>query len=341
MRWNWIYVLCLITGLPAMAANQGYRVLSRSQTLIQIARDVYKDERQWKEIAYWNGIKPPYALSVGQVLVLKTPPVVVVPSENLVTGAEVDAIKPLAEWPSVERKIVKAGDDLIYVVNERAPSLMMIARELYGDASMAKKISSWGGFEPDARLSLGQRLRLKVPPTKTAAEGTAILIKNWRALDNDLMVERLGGAAVHERQPAATPKKAKKVKQPCAVPCVAPCGSGPVASGATGKSANRSGKPVIGSGNLESGNGHATPGPAIGSASQVPSSSPAPAASTSAATANENREPQSSAGGDTSVLQKKSDSPDGIPAAHKTENYWLGDEAAHLIEVLQKKLGDR
>jgi hypothetical protein len=328
-----------------MAANQGYRVLSRSQTLIQIARDLYKDQRQWKEIAYWNGIKPPYALSVGQVLVLKTPPVVAIPSENLVTGAEVDAIKPLTKWPSVDRKIVKAGDDLIYVVNERAPSLMMIARELYGDESMAKKISSWGGFEPDARLSLGQRLRLKVPPTKTAAEGTVILIKNWRALDNDLMVERLGGAAVHERQPASMAKKPKKAKPPCAVPCAAPCGSGPIASGATGKSAKGAGKPVKGTGNLESGNGHAAAGSAMANAPQVPSSSPSSSpsfsSSISATTADENREPQSSADGDTSVLQKKSDSPDGIPAAHKTENYWLGDEAAHLIEVLQKKLGDR
>jgi hypothetical protein len=167
---------------------------------------------------------------------------------------------------------------------------------------------------------------LKVPPTKTAAEGTAILIKSWRTLDNDLMVERLGGAAVRERQPAATPKKSKKAKQPCAVPCVAPCGSGPVASGAAGKSAKGSGKPVTGS--------------AMASAPQISSSSPASAASTSAAAETENREPQSSADGDTPVLQKKSDSPDGIPAAHKTENYWLGDEAAHLIEVLQKKLGE-
>jgi hypothetical protein len=303
---------------------------------------------------------------VGQVLVLKTP-LVAIPPENLVTGAEVDAIKPLTKWPSVERKIVKAGDDLIYVVNERAPSLMMIARELYGDASMAKRISSWGGFEPDARLSLGQRLRLKVPPTKTAAEGTAILIKNWRALDNDLMVERLGGAAVRERQPAAVAKRPKKAKPPCAIPCAAPCGGGPIASGATGKSAKGAGKPVKGTGepvkgtgqpvkaagNLESGNGHAAAGPAMANAPQVPSSSPAHSSSpsvlsaastsamTSAATADENREPQSSADGETSVLQKKSDSPDGIPAAHKTENYWLGDEAAHLIEVLQKKLGSQ
>jgi hypothetical protein len=160
---------------------------------------------------------------------------------------------------------------------------------------------------------------LKVPPTKTAAEGTAILIKNWRALDNDLMVERLGGAAVRERQPAAVAKKPKKAKPPCAVPCAAPCGNGPIASGATGKSAKGTGEPVRGAGNLES------------------SSS----SSISATKADESREPQSSADGDTPVLQKKSDSPDGIPAAHKTENYWLGDEAAHLIEVLQKKLGSQ
>ena len=313
MRFIWIYVLCAMSSLPAAAGNQGYRVRTKLQTLIQIARDIYKDERQWKEIAFWNGLKPPYALNVNQVLVLKAPPVAPIPRENLVTGPEIDSIKPLTKRPSVERQIKKNGNDLIYVVNERAPSLMMIARELYDDASMAQKISSWGGFEPGTRLSLGQHLRLKVPPTKTAAEGTAILIANWRALGNELMVERLGGTTEpNVRQPATAPKKSKK---PCEVPCAVTCdGRG------RGKSAA-----VKGGGKSAAGGGG---GPGTGGGRSTAGSGPEP---------KEDRQP-TSAGGDTSVLQMKSDSPDGFPSAHKTEHYWLGDDAPQLLQMLEKKL---
>lgn len=287
------HILILALSCSAGAETWGYKVHSRSQTLIQIARDVYKDEREWKDIAYWNGIKPPYALSVGQVLLLKNPPLAKIPQESLVTGESLNGVKPHEVWASVARQIEKDGGGWIYVVNERAPSLMMIARELYGDEHMAGEIAAWGGFEPNDRLSLGQRLRLKKAPTKTEAEGNAILIKKWTALENDMMVERLGGspALVTKNQPVKD--KTKSARQPA---CNCPCGGGPAPASASGAVA---------------------PGAAV---------APADGGAVS---------------GTGAVAGGAAKGPDGeakIPTAHKTEGYWLGDDAPHLIKTIDKKL---
>ena len=279
------YILILMMSSAAGAETLGYKVRFRSQTLIQIARDVYKDEREWKDLAYWNGLKPPYSLSVGQILLLKKPPVAPLAQENLVTGKALESIQPNSSWPSVARQIEKDGQHWIYIVNERAPSLMMIARELYGDASMAKEISAGGGFEPDEKLRLGQRLRLKTAPKKTEAEGNAILIQNWQARGNDVMVERLGGSL------ASAPPVPHKAESAATEPAAT--------------------KPAA-----------------------VKSSSSATSTASAGAPASPDRAPASS---DRAPASRKG-SDEKIPTAHKTETYWLGDDARRLLDVIDYKL---
>jgi hypothetical protein len=317
----------------AGAETLGYKVRVRSQTLIQIARDVYKDERAWKDIAYWNGLKPPYSLNVGQVLLLKKPPVEPVPQENLVTGKALESIQPRSSWASVARQIEKDGDGWIYTVNERAPSLMMIARELYGDEHMAREISAWGGFEPNEKLRLGQRLRLKTAPKMAEAEGNAILIQNWQARGNDMMVERLGGALASARPsnaPVVHHKAKPTARQPadtcsCSGETKSADGNSKATSSAaktTPKSASRKAAPAV------SERAAATPGAAATSpstASSTPTAAVTPAGA-SVAAASTVRTPASGKGDEK------------IPTAHKTETYWLGDDAKRLIEVLDQKL---
>jgi hypothetical protein len=51
-----------------------YVVNARAPHLFMISRDLYGDDKSWKQIAAWNNLKPPYELSAGQRLVLKKPP---------------------------------------------------------------------------------------------------------------------------------------------------------------------------------------------------------------------------------------------------------------------------
>lgn len=95
--------------------------------------------------------------------------------------------------PSVQRQIVKDGRGSLYIVNERAPSLSMVARDLYGDRRMAGTIAAWNSLGADAKLHLGQKLRLKQEPSESAETGTAILIKWWGLIGNVEMIMRLGG----------------------------------------------------------------------------------------------------------------------------------------------------
>ena len=93
--------------------------------------------------------------------------------------------------PSVARHIVNDGGDLIYIVNERAPSLSAVARELYGDRRMANEIARWNGLPSETWLKLGDRLKLQKPPRYSDAQGTALLIRYWHIAGRPELVARL------------------------------------------------------------------------------------------------------------------------------------------------------
>lgn len=131
---------------------------------------------------------------------------------------------------SVAQTLVHQGDSSIYIVNERAPSLSMVARDLYGDRRFADQIAKWNGLSPQSKLKLGQRLKILEKPTESPETGTAILIKWWGQLGNAEMVVRLGGAVPTS---GAVPTKTKLVEVPKGPP---PFIAAPVPTAAPAKS---------------------------------------------------------------------------------------------------------
>ncbi len=97
--------------------------------MMQVARDVYGDEKLWKDIAAWNHIEAPYSIYAGQIISL-----------NRV-------------------------QNLKYRVTEKAPVLSMIALENYGNLKMSALIAKWNGLSESAQLKKGQLLTLRIPPT--------------------------------------------------------------------------------------------------------------------------------------------------------------------------------
>ncbi len=177
--------------VSAETPGYAYRVTSSEKTLIQIARDVYNDERLWKKISYWNNVTPPYALSVGQVLVLPHPPTTALPSENSVNTEDVPQPVFVKQLPSVDQILRQAAGTYIYVVSERAPSLSMVALETYGNKKMAAIIARWNDLAPKSKLALGQQLQLKLPPRYGKTEAHKALVGEWTRLGNAEMVARL------------------------------------------------------------------------------------------------------------------------------------------------------
>lgn len=188
-----LFTITIGISLTATAETPGYayRVTSPEKTLIQIARDVYNDERLWKKISYWNNVTPPYALSVGQVLALPQAPVKALPPENSVKTENVPEPVFVKRLPSVEQKLTQAAGTYIYVVNERAPSLSMVALETYGNKKMAAVIAKWNGLAPKSKLALAQQLQLKLPPRYSRTEAHKALVGEWARLGNPEMVARL------------------------------------------------------------------------------------------------------------------------------------------------------
>lgn len=175
----------------AKSSGFAYMVSSKEKTLIQIARDVYNDERLWKRISYWNNITPPYNLSVGQVLVLPQAPTLPLAPENSVSVENVPAPVFVKHLPSVEQQLSKTAGSFTYVVNERAPSLSMVALETYGNKKMAAVIAKWNGLAPKSKLALQQTLKLKLQPRYDKAHAHQTLVTEWIKLGNPEMVARL------------------------------------------------------------------------------------------------------------------------------------------------------
>jgi len=283
--------------MPAAAGLEGYRVTNDRMLLGQIAKELYMDERQWKEIAAWNGLQPPYTLTKGQILVLLQPPERPASEANRVSLEELPALPTNTKWPSVTRKIEKG----IYVVNERAPSLYMVARDLYGDIKMASEIARWNQLPSNAKLALGQRLRIEKKPVLSEKQGTAILVEQWRERDNPMMVSRLG--AKMYRMVSSTPSTPKKNSKPVKEQIVCVPASQVISRN---KSKNRSQSTVSGPPS-SSGNSSSS---SDGGNDRIPSSHKPP--------------------------NSVSDFEKGIEP--RNENYWLGDHAEEFLDSLSKKV---
>jgi len=118
-----------------------------------------------------------------------------------------------ARAQSVERVLLKSeSGHHTYIVNERAPSLSAVARELYGDRRMAVQIARWNKLPSEAWLKLGDRLRIERAPKYSAEQGTALLIRYWHIAGRQDLVARLKGIKYVPPRPVA--KAAPKFDYP-------------------------------------------------------------------------------------------------------------------------------
>jgi hypothetical protein len=196
----------LVAGLflssPARAASFVYIVDKDSGSLSAIAKEIYGHAKHWKKIAGWNRLKPPYALRPGQELRLAEKPKKSSPRvrdlalpnapKKVAAGAGVVS----QAWPEapVARELEERGGKWIYTVNERAPSVTMVALDLYGDALYKQGLIRENHLSPPYRLRLGQKLALPYPPKRAEAQGTEALIQQWEKAGNEMMVARLRGS---------------------------------------------------------------------------------------------------------------------------------------------------
>jgi LysM repeat protein len=128
--------------------NKDYHVVQAGETLYGIAIQYGND---FREMAEWNGIAPPYSLNIGQKLTIVKPvgwqPK---PKESEPVVAEVPE-KNIPDTPSADRDyhIVQAGD-----------TLSALARHY---SCTVANLSAWNGLEPPYGLSVGQKLRVTAP----------------------------------------------------------------------------------------------------------------------------------------------------------------------------------
>jgi hypothetical protein len=151
----------LVMGQTTFATSSTilYRIKPDAKSIMHIARDVYDDEKVWKDIVSWNKMTAPYNFQAGQVLTL-----------HRVTN-------------------------LKYRVKEKAPLLSMIALENYGNVKMASVIARWNDLSVGEPLKIGQLLKLKIPPTLFLDDRRAMLARMWKKLKREDMVAQIENEA--------------------------------------------------------------------------------------------------------------------------------------------------
>ena len=124
---------------PKPQAEESTHVVQEGEQLFVIARRYGKN---YRDIAAWNNITPPYNVRIGQVLRLTPPP-----------AGEVSVSKPKHRDPNYH--IVLPGDGLSTLArNYRVKFTDLVA---------------WNNLQPPYALSIGQKLRITPPPGSTSS----------------------------------------------------------------------------------------------------------------------------------------------------------------------------
>lgn len=92
---------------------------------------------------------------------------------------------------TVKRQIIEKDGQNYYVVSDRARTLYMISRDIYGSQKNWKNIADWNQLSEPYILSKDQQLLIKDPVTSDESSSNKILIKAWTNLHDDKMVQRL------------------------------------------------------------------------------------------------------------------------------------------------------
>ena len=169
-----LIVIMLLSGCPSApvikpepqkADFQGmdtatYHIVERGETLLGIAT---RYGRNYKDVARWNGISPPYALSPGQHLridgpsqekttTLPEPDNAGIPVVTPTAPESIPITTPVPESPSEETHTVEAGETLYAIAHN------------YGQN--VNDVATWNNIEPPYHLRIGQILVVS-PPSAT------------------------------------------------------------------------------------------------------------------------------------------------------------------------------
>ena len=125
--------------IPTPAAPEGKHIVQTGETLSSIARQY---GYSFREVAAWNGIESPYALSIGQVLIVSP-----------------DLSPSLPIRPASPEPVSPAGDGDYHIVLP-GDTLYKVAKH-YGYSVI--DVATWNALEQPYSLSIGQQLRVSPP----------------------------------------------------------------------------------------------------------------------------------------------------------------------------------
>ncbi|NJO17980.1 MAG: LysM peptidoglycan-binding domain-containing protein [Thioploca sp.] len=139
--------------------NEDQHIVQAGETLYAIAT---RYGYNFRDVAAWNNIEPPYNLKVGQVLIISPPPgwqpnsgTTLSPRSSLSPSPTT----PLPVQPSIEPTApVAEGED--YHIVQPGDTLFSLARH-YGFGVV--DIAAWNGLQPPYNLKAGQQLRITPP----------------------------------------------------------------------------------------------------------------------------------------------------------------------------------
>ncbi len=129
---------------PAPRPKNWHYSVAADDSLIRIARDQLGDQNRWGEIAKLNNLAAPYAIRVGQRLIMP-------PKEGAATTITTDTVTAAPVAPS--------GNYRKYTVQQN-DSLVLIALEQLHDRAKWKKIADINRLAEPYRIKPGQVLLL-------------------------------------------------------------------------------------------------------------------------------------------------------------------------------------
>jgi peptidoglycan endopeptidase LytF len=123
-----------------------YHFVQRGETLYGIAQRYGRD---YKALAHWNNIMPPYALNVGQSLRIDGP------GDSMITPSmPQDSGIPETFPPPAPQSPEPSSEEGVHTV-QAGETLFAIARNYELNVS---DVAAWNNIEPPYHLSIGQRL---------------------------------------------------------------------------------------------------------------------------------------------------------------------------------------
>ncbi|HEY9201373.1 MAG TPA: peptidoglycan DD-metalloendopeptidase family protein [Gammaproteobacteria bacterium] len=174
---------------------QAYTV-SRGDTLYSIA---WRYEKDFRDIARWNDISPPYEIYVGQRLVMQP----VSQDGTLSRGDRPQVLIDSATGLSIEEAPARSAQASVPVAGKRDQVVVSKNDTLYGIARREglshHQIARWNHLRAPYLLKPGQTLRLTPPPSSMASSQSAASVTT---------------SPVVNSTPTATPIKDSPVQRP-------------------------------------------------------------------------------------------------------------------------------